>query len=214
VRDATEAVLSFVREAHAAADHQTDPEQLAQAWGVRIIPGSENRATNGPPSIITLRRDTYAPRQRFTTHHELGHILVQRAGLESDIRAEVDTDDADAHLEQVVNHIAALLVMPDPLVLSLLDRHGLTPTAVLEIQTAARVSFAAASRRVVSANSDQPTTVFLCGETYVLDVASTDPSNRLYPYDRLPDARASFPQAALLTRPMPGWVRTVGVVTW
>jgi hypothetical protein len=32
--------------------------------------------------------------------------------------------------------------------------------------------------------------------------------------DRLPDARASFPQAALLTRPMPGWVRTVGVVTW
>lgn len=52
------------------------------------------------------------------------------------------------------------------------------------------------------------------GETYVLDLASTDPYNRLRRYQRLPDARAAFPRGQLLTLPGHVTPRTVGVLTW
>lgn len=212
MREATATVLAYVRHQHALAGYETDPERLCALWGIRIIPGRDNYATNGPPSIISRTPDRYAPRQRFTTCHEIAHILIQRAKLEDAVKAEVDGEDAEDHLELVANHIAAMLLMPDPLVMAAIRRYGLTPEAVLEIQTAARASFAAASRRFVSANEATPTTVFLSGGVYVLDVASSNPYNRLYRYDRLPDARAAFPDAALLTLPDRPRTRTVGVI--
>lgn len=199
---------------HAAADYETCPVKLAELWNIRIIPGKENRATHGPPSIITLSRDTYAPRQRFTMHHELAHILIQKYGLEDAIKAEVDEDDAQTHLEMVASWIGAMLVMPDNLIIQAIKDYGMKPEAVLELQRLARVSFAAASRRFAAANVDQPTTVIVCGETIILDVASTDPYNRLYRYQRMPDVRAALPYAELLTLTDHYKPRTIGVMTW
>jgi hypothetical protein len=212
VRRFTHEAISFALKEHADVNHLICPEALARAWGVRIIPGKANRATNGPLSIITLRRDAYAPRQRFTMHHELGHILIQRAGLEEAIKGEVDADDAQDHLEAVASYIGSLLVMPDPLVRRAFDKYGVTPEAVLDLQSRARVSFAAASRRIALAHTDEPTTIFLSGATRVLDVASTHPHALLYPYARLPDPRAAFPSAALLTLPDHHCPRTIGVI--
>lgn len=214
MRYASMEVITRAQRDHAEANHLTDPEALARYWGIRIVPGKRNSASHGPPSIITLKRDTYAPRQRFTVHHELAHILIQKYGLEEAVMAEVDDDDAEAHLESVANWIAAMLVMPDPLIERMIRKYGMTPQTILEIQKEARVSFGAAMRRFTYANVDQPTTVFLSGATYVLDIASTDPNNRLRAYQRLPDARAEFPRGHLLSLPDRTMPRTIGVLTW
>ena len=165
---------------------------------MRIITGSEDRASYGPPSIITRRRLPNAPQRRFTLYHEIGHILVQKAGLEDDIRAEVDDDDCDEHLKRVVDAIAAQLVMPDPFLRLSLDRYGFSPAAILELRRMAQVSTAAAKRRLIHANIDAPSTVFVVGETHVLDVASTDPWNQIYRWDRVPDPQAAHPDAQLM----------------
>ncbi|WP_414656709.1 ImmA/IrrE family metallo-endopeptidase [Deinococcus sp. VB343] len=214
MRDATRAAIEFAQRLHAQHDFETDPEKLSHLLGIRIIPGKENRAAHGPPSIITRAADAYAPRQRFTMHHEIAHIVIQRSGLEDAVKAEVDPDDADDHLELVANYIGALLVMPDPLIVTSLERHGLTPEAILDIRDRAQVSFAAAIRRFTTANVDEPTTVFISGDSYVLDLASTDPYNRIQRYQRMPDARAEYPNAELLTLRQYIKPRTIGVLTW
>ncbi|WP_412027870.1 ImmA/IrrE family metallo-endopeptidase [Deinococcus yunweiensis] len=211
MRDCTQDAIAYALREHARVGHLTDPERLAHALGVRVVPGARNSATHGPPSVITLRRDIYAPRQRFTMHHELSHILIQRAGLQDSIRAEVDDDDSAAHLEAVTNHIASLLVMPDAMIRAALALYGLTPETVLLVRDAGRVSLAAAMRRVIHAQ-ERPSTAWLSVGTHVHDVASSDPYNRLTRYQRLPDARAALPDAALLA--LPGQARLLGVVGW
>ncbi|BDP44884.1 hypothetical protein DAETH_48530 (plasmid) [Deinococcus aetherius] len=209
MRYATQAALSYATAEHAKYGYP-GPEEFAARLKVRIVPGVENRASHGPPSFITQTPDTYAPRQRFTIFHELSHILMQRCGLEDDIAAEVDADDAELHLELVANHMAGLFLIPDPVVRHYIRVLDLTPAAVLAIQAAARASFAATIRRVVSAEGVDPCTIFLTGGSYVLDLASSDPYNRLSRYDRLPDPLARYPEAHLLCPP--SRQGTIGVV--
>lgn len=199
MRSATCAAIAFAKAEHARLGHPDDPEEFARGMGVKIIVGSDNYACDGPPSVISQTWDTYAPRQRFTIMHEMSHILMQRGGFEDDIMAEVDLDDAEEHLELVANHIAGALLIPDYLIQHYIKEYGFSPLAVLAVQATARVSFAATSRRMVTFDEDRPATIFLCGESYVLDVASSSPWNRIRRYDRMPDPRALLPEAELLS---------------
>ncbi|GHG21644.1 hypothetical protein GCM10017784_11480 [Deinococcus indicus] len=201
MRYATMQAIDFARSEHARVGYLTDPERLAHAWGVRIIPGKRSSAHAGPPSIITLQRDAYAPRQRFTTHHELAHILVQRSLQERAILAEVDEEDAHAHLEAVVNYIAAMLVMPDTLIEKAFDMFGVHPETILTIQHIAGVSLAAALRRFTYAHLDHPITTLLTSGPFLIDLASTDPYNPFTRYQRLPDIGVLVPRAQVLTLP-------------
>lgn len=45
-------------------------------------------------------------------------------------------------------------------------------------------------------------------------VRISDPNNRLWAYQRLPDARAEFPRGHLLSLPDRAMPRTIGVLTW
>lgn len=199
MRPVTAAVIAYVEGEHARLGYPSQPEELAGRLGVRIIVGRENFATDGPPAIISQTPDTYAPRQRFTMLHELAHVLIQRSQLEDDLMAEVDAEDGEAHLEAVVNHVTGRLLMPEPLFAHYIRLYGFTPEALLHIRQAAGASLAATIRRAASWEPERRATIFLAGEHYVLDVASADPWNRLRRYDRLPDARAHFPEADLLS---------------
>lgn len=150
MRDASHAAIAYAVQQHARHDHETCPERLCAALGIRVIPGQENRAVDGPPSIITLRRDRYAPRQRFTMHHEIAHILIQRAGLEDAVLGEVDSDDAEGHLEAIASHIGAALLMPEPLVRASMRDWGDRPEVILSIQQGSGASFSAALLRYVT----------------------------------------------------------------
>ncbi|MFC6592373.1 ImmA/IrrE family metallo-endopeptidase [Deinococcus lacus] len=201
MRDATLAAIAFALAEHARTGFETDPERLGHLLGVRFIPGTEARASNGPPSIVTLPKDAYAPRQRFTTHHELGHILVQRSGLEDDIRAEVSEEDSEAHLELVVNFIAALLVMPQPLVRAIHDEHGDTPQSILALAQAARVSLPAAMHRWVSHDLGACRAAFLTSGSYISHIATCNAWLPFWRYDRVPELETCLPDVRMATAP-------------
>ena len=64
---------------------------------------------NGVP-IILVRRDMYPPRQRFTTAHELGHILLGHVGQYPLVNREPQATDNP--IEQAANVFAARLLAP------------------------------------------------------------------------------------------------------
>lgn len=211
MRDASHAAIAYAVQQHAKHDHETCPERLCAALGIRVIPGQENRAVDGPPSIITLRRDHYAPRQRFTMHHEIAHILIQRAGLEDAVLGEVDSDDAEDHLEAVASHIGAALLMPEPLVRTAMQDWGDRPEVILSIQQGSGASFSAALLRYVTHDLQASRGAFATSGSYVAHAASIN-MRPIYRYSRVPDPRASFPEAALLS--IPHTARTVGVMVF
>lgn len=200
MRDATHAAIQYALNEHERADWTTQPDRLCWALGIRVIAGKRSSAHAGPPAIITLAREHYAPRQRFTMHHEIAHVLIQRAGLEDAILAEVDDEDAHRHLEAVTNYVASLLVMPDVMISHALDTYGQHPETILTIQQIARVSLGAALRRFTYAQRGGVTTLLTSG-AYIADLASTDPYNRLHRHQRLPDISAALPGAQLLSLP-------------
>lgn len=215
MRWASEAAIAFGEQEHARLGYPSTPEEFARGLGVRLIVGSDNFASNGPPSVVSQTPDRYAPRQRFTIFHELAHVLTQRGDFEADIMAEVDDDDAEDHLEAVVNHMAGLFLIPAPLVQQTIMTFGFTPQAILQLRREAGASLAATSRRMLAYERDIPRTIFLSGETYVLDVASSSPWNRIRRYDRLPDPQIKFPEAQLATIKLPSSGRkTLGIIDY
>ncbi|GGO32592.1 ImmA/IrrE family metallo-endopeptidase [Deinococcus humi] len=211
MRDASHAALAYAAKIHAQHGYETCPERLCAALGIRVIPGRENRAVNGPPSIITLRQDRYAPRQKFTMHHEIAHVLIQRAGLEDAVLNEVDGDDANEHLEAVASHMGAALLMPASLVRQAIRDWGDRPEAILRIQQGSGASFPAALVRYVTHDLEASRGAFATSGSYVAHAASIN-MRPIYRYDRVPDPRASFPEAALLS--IPNRARTVGVMVF
>lgn len=201
MRDATLSAIAFALAQHAHVGFETDPRRLAELWGIRFILGSEARATNGPPSIVTLPWYQYTPGQRFTAHHELAHILVQRSGMEDAIRAEVSEDLAEAHLEAVVNHIAALLVMPQPLVVSATQAFGETPQAILNVADRAGVSLPAALYRWVSHDPWAERAAFITSGSYIAHVATCNTRLPFWRYERVPEPQEWVPDLNLLAIP-------------
>jgi hypothetical protein len=211
MRDASQSALAYAAKSHAQHDHKTCPERLCAVLGIRIIPGLQNRAVNGPPSIITLKRDRYAPRQKFTMHHEIAHVLIQRAGLEDAVLSEVDSDSAQEHLEAVASHMGAALLMPDSLVRQSVRDWGDKPEALPSIQQGSGASFPAALLRYVTHNLEASRGAFATSGSYVAHAASIN-MRPIFRYALIPDARASFPEAELLS--LPNRARTVGVMVF
>lgn len=212
MRDATLSAIVFVLAQHAHVGFETDPRRLADLWGIRFILGSEARATNGPPSIVTLPWYQYTPGQRFTAHHEIAHILVQRSGMEEAIRAEVSEDVAEAHLEAVVNHIAALLVMPQPLVVGVTRAFGETPQAVLNVAERARVSLPAALYRWVSHDPHAERAAFMTSGNYISHIATCNTRLPFWRYDCVPEPEHWVPDLRLVRIPAKQHSR-IGVLT-
>ena len=211
MRDATRSFLSYIASEHARHDHQHDPWTLAHDLGIRVIPGKQNRGSAGPPAVITLARDTSKPRQRYTLHHEISHVLMQRAGLETDILAEVDEEDSEDHLERVTDYAASLLLMPAPLVEQLVHQHGHAPVLIPELARVAQASLAAAMRRYVYADADAHRAAFVTSGSYIADVAACNYWLPFWLYDRVPEVTLSHPEVAALSL---GTGKLLGVVSW
>ena len=211
MRDATRTFLSYIALEHARHSHQHDPWILAYDLGIRVIPGRQNRGSAGPPAVITLARDASRPRQRYTLHHEISHVLMQRADLENDILAEVDEDDAENLLERVADHAASLLLMPAPLVERLVEQHGHAPVLIPELAREAQASLPAAMRRYVYADADAHRAAFVSSGSYIADAASCNYWLPFWLYDRVPEVTLAHPEVAALSL---GHGKLLGVVSW
>jgi len=161
--------------------------------------------------VITLAEDSYFERNRFTVAHEINHVQMQRYDLEDAIAAEVDPEDADAHIEAVANFGAALLLMPEPMVAKVLAKYGHTPKAVIALSRLGRVSLSASMRRYVSADLEAERAAFITSGPYIADVATCGRGLPFYRYDRVPEVQIVLPDAALLVV-APKTI--IGVVSW
>lgn len=211
MRDATAAFLAFLRDEHARCSHETDPQRLAERLGIRVVHGRGNHASAGPPAVIVLGPDAYLARRRFTLHHEIAHVLMQRAGLEQAIEEEVDQEDADVHVEAVANYGGGVLLLPDPLVNRTVRRYGETARAVLELSKLSGSSLAVALRRYVHLDEDASRAAFVMSGSYVADVAAHNYLLPFWRYDRLPEPHISVENLSMA--PVAGSRRRIGVLT-
>jgi IrrE N-terminal-like domain len=211
VRDATRSFISYIEFEHARHDHQHDPSALAHDLGIRVIPSKLNRGSASPPAVITLARDASKPRQRYTLCHEISHVLMERAGLENDILAEVDEDDAEEHLERGTHYAASLLLMPRRMVEQVVRVHDHAPILILELVRTAQASLAAALRRYVYSDADAHRTAFVTHGSYIADVAACNYRLPFWLYVRVPEVTLSHPE--VLAHSL-GQGRVLGVVSW
>lgn len=196
MREATWAYLTSIEHEHERCGYETDPWRLANAAGIHVIPGKQNRGSAGPPSVITLAHDLYLPRQRYTLHHEISHVLMQRLDLEDAIAEEVDPEDANAHIEAVTNYAASLLLMPRPLVEAAVFQEGDSPAAILQLAQLAQASLPAAMRRYVYADPDARRAAFVTSGSYIADVASCNCRLPFWRYDRIPEVTLQHPEVS------------------
>jgi len=211
MRDATFAYLNRLVAEHKKIGYTTDPYRAAALKGIRIIKGDSNCASAGPPAVIVLTEDRYLARQRFTIFHEINHVEMQRYELEDAIAAEVDEDDADAHIEAVANFGAGLMLMPEPMIRNVLREYGHTPEAVLKLMGVGRVSLPAAMRRYVSHDLEAERAAFITSGTYIADTATCGRALPFIRYDRVPEVQTVVPDASLM---VVSPKKVLGVVSW
>jgi Zn-dependent peptidase ImmA (M78 family) len=114
-----------------------DPEKIAQDLGAPVVyrtmtpdvSGMLIRESSG--SIVVVNQDHYPVRQRFTMGHELGHLclhpgrpLIVDAAVLVNLRDQVSSLATDRE-EIEANRFAAVLLMPEAMVRSELERLGL-----------------------------------------------------------------------------------------
>ncbi|CAM3590543.1 ImmA/IrrE family metallo-endopeptidase [Deinococcus frigens] len=213
MRYATQDFLAFSRAQHAQHDYEPDPRRLAHLLDIQIITGRTNRGSAGPPAVIQLARDLHVARRRFTLLHEINHVLMQRAGLERDVAAEVDEEDADAHIEAVVNHAAAQMILPDPMVNIVCGMYGDTPEAIFNLAVAGQASLPAALHRWVSRDPDAYRAAFITSGSYVAHVGTCNSRLPFWRFDRIPEVALAVPDAELRQVPR-RQAAVLGTVAW
>lgn len=101
--------------------YPVDPVKIAQDYGAEVFRGDLNDdidglfipARNGYRPKIYVDSDSSHTRQRFTTAHELGHLVEDGEKIQLDRRRDkVAAQGTDPH-EIYANEFAASLLMPD-----------------------------------------------------------------------------------------------------
>lgn len=212
MREATAQFLAASDREHAKFDYEPDPRKLAELMGIRVIPGTKNKASKGPPALIQIARDLHVARWRFTLLHEINHVIAQREGLEDAIAAEVDEEDAEHHLEAVMNHGAARMIMPDPLVNIVQRMYGNTPEAIVNLAIAGQASLPAALHRFISSDVEAQRAAFITSGSYIAHVATCNTRLPFWRYERVPEIGLVLPEAKLFAVPK-RLATCVGLVT-
>lgn len=102
-----------------------DLDKIVEIMGIRII--DENNLScdqdgkyMSDKKEILLNPDKPATRRRFTEAHEIGHAVLQHAGISW---REIDEDDQDRWKEMAANGFAADLLMPRKLLVDFTEKY-------------------------------------------------------------------------------------------
>jgi len=193
--------LTHVRRTHAAYGYERDFHALARHLRIIVHPGPWNSAVSGPPPRITIAYEEYGSRRRFTSYHELAHILMQQIGIEDALVDYHGTyEEAEWDVEALCNLGASLLLMPDPMVEEALRLYGATPRALQHLREQAHASYSAALRRLVHHDPNASRAGFIATGRRVMDIARNHFALPFRTYDRLPDVFPSLSAEAGLVR--------------
>jgi len=211
VDDLPASYVAFVEQLHAHHDHERCFRLLSDALGVRIKPGTQNSFVPGPTPTIVLEPHLYGWSNSNVGMHELGHLFTSWSGIEKRLLTECgDRDRALQQMEKLAHLTINVLKIPRPLVDEAVERHGITPAAVIHLQERADVTIEEAMRRLVYADAGASRAAFLTSGSYVMDLVTQNAALPFQQYDRLPDIAAAHPDVAVMSV-MPG--RYIGVVT-
>ena len=113
-----------------------DVENMARALGIRLRKSNLKSSISGMIErqgdneyIITVNENHPLTRQRFTIAHEIGHFIYHKGKMDSPItdnimyRAENNLEIGRKE-ESQANSFAANVLMPEPLVRKLVEKHG------------------------------------------------------------------------------------------
>ena len=197
--DPAQHLISEVEATLARLNHPT-PARLARDLGIRLIYDSVAGSHGGPPSVVTLPLGLPVSLERQMLAHEIGHVFMQRAGLERELRAQWDAVGPETfrmHNETIARHLAGLILIPTPLRLRAERRYGVTPTAALQLVRATGVELRDVLDRLVYIDPDACRGAFVtCGK--ILTQLKT---NNVWvdksQYDRVHEIAELMPGAAL-----------------
>ena len=165
--------VSFVERFHAEHDYEQDFSIIADRLGINVRQGragERSYATSLPDGrfVIFLEPGQTHKRQRFTSWHELCHVLFELA-REGELKAFIQdyaygNDGLARELEETICYLTAgVLLMPSPHLQTALELYGPSPLAVFELTRQTGSSVQAATRRLVQ-SLDLDAQAVLCTE--------------------------------------------------
>lgn len=177
----------------------TDPSgALSEHLGVEVLPAEtfEQRGDGGwcdgvsfASSKLVMYRPTHSARDQFTLCHEAGHLIFE-IGDPGCMDWVADQDEPERVLEQLCDAVAALLLIPDELIVELLA--GAPPSAELmaELRTSTVASRTACLIALARYIPCEGFAVAVAPDSDLVFHASRTSDTRPYPWrgDRIPDA--------------------------
>lgn len=154
-----ELALEFARQ-HQARDLYS----LGEAAGARLVfmdLGERDGAYDPVHKAIVINNTRDLNRQKFTLAHEIAHaLLLDDDDLLSDIHEDFEGD----HLEQVIEKLcdwgAANILIEPEILKDVLDRHGISAQAVMDLSRKAQISLRSAMVSIAE-QAQEPTLIVL-----------------------------------------------------
>lgn len=174
----------------AHAGHISDMPTLARELGYRY---TEGRFSVAAPGLgIQVARHQPAILRRAEAAHELAHVLADEQMFTQRFRYyHASAPDIDAHIEELTEHGADRLLMPDDLVQEIIHACGNTAQAVWELSIFAWVPLENALRRVVHLREGEGRAGFIASGSYV-QTAEANGYSPFWPGDRLPEPHIAY----------------------
>ncbi|GAA3995400.1 hypothetical protein GCM10022631_02080 [Deinococcus rubellus] len=148
------------------------PRRLAQDIRVRIVYGQTPGGTKGPPSIITLPYGLSREEERQKLAHELGHIFIQRSGVDKELRAQWSFTGPETfrmHNETLAAHLGGRILLPTPLRLKAERRYGVSAQAAIALQKVTQLELPQVLDRMIHIDPDASRGAFItAGKTLIL----------------------------------------------
>ncbi|MCD0157180.1 ImmA/IrrE family metallo-endopeptidase [Deinococcus sp. 6GRE01] len=148
--------LQCITANHAATNYEPDMPTLANRLGQQYR--RHDYSFYDPANrTVYVRHDATAQEARADAAHELTHAIgmTGHPSYEQVIRHyHASVPNIEEHLEELTEHGADRLLMPDALVTAITRHCGLTARAVWELSRFANVTINDALRRIVHANPD------------------------------------------------------------
>ncbi|WP_425145840.1 ImmA/IrrE family metallo-endopeptidase [Deinococcus sp.] len=197
--DPVQALLSEVEATLSRLGHPA-PARLARDLGIGLIYDAKAGSHGGPPSVVTLPLGLSAVQERQMLAHEIGHIFMQRSGLEHELRAQwsvVGPETFRMHNETIAAHVAGLILLPTPLRIRAEARYGVTPAAALRLQKASGLELRQVLDRLVYVGPDACRGAFVTCGNILTQLKTNNVWVDKSQYDRIHEVAALMPGAAL-----------------
>jgi len=149
------------------------PREVARALDIAVASGPVAAVNFGPPPIIHVPDHLTGYRREFTIGHEIGHTLTKWRGIDDELLAYYAPECAYSNLEGLCNHIAGLIMVPQPSHDKALRRFGFTPRAMMHLVHEHGVSVPMAMDRVIYDTDSYYRAAVLFKKGHVHDWAST-----------------------------------------